>query len=84
MFCVKNESITFKARRDHLLPVEVEDIFLVNVEENANEVAEHAIVASLKRKKVKSTWVKQYLYGTKYRKWGGSPIPRTTHQGHDQ
>ncbi|MCD7464679.1 hypothetical protein HAX54_053226, partial [Datura stramonium] len=66
---VKNESITFKVGRGHLFPIAVGDIFIVNVEKTAADVAEHTIAASPKRKKSKSKWVKQYLCGTKNRKW---------------
>ncbi|MCD7463682.1 hypothetical protein HAX54_051126, partial [Datura stramonium] len=56
MFRVKNKSITFKARRGNLLAVGVGDIFVVNMEKSADEVAEHTIASSPKRKKAKSKW----------------------------
>ncbi|MCD9559763.1 hypothetical protein HAX54_018012 [Datura stramonium] len=76
MFLVKDESITLKARRGHLLPKGVGDIFVVNVEKGVEEVAKCAIFASLKRKKANLTRVKQYLYGTKNRKWVRKSYPK--------
>ncbi|MCE3215752.1 hypothetical protein HAX54_003369 [Datura stramonium] len=64
-FMVKNESITFKAGRGHLLPVGVGDIYVANVVRNEDEGANHAFAASPKEKKAKSKWVKQYLCGSK-------------------
>ncbi|MCD7454895.1 hypothetical protein HAX54_026426 [Datura stramonium] len=40
------------------------------------KIAKHAIVASPKRKKVKSTWVKQYLCVIKSRKWVRKSCPK--------
>ncbi|MCD7469341.1 hypothetical protein HAX54_008283, partial [Datura stramonium] len=45
------------------------DIFVVNMDKSVDEVAEHKIVASPKRKKTKSKWVKQYLCVSKSMKW---------------
>ncbi|MCD7453581.1 hypothetical protein HAX54_021451, partial [Datura stramonium] len=54
----------------------VGDMFVVNVEKSFNEVAEQTIVSSPKRKMSKSTWVKQYLYCTKNRKWERKSHPK--------
>ncbi|MCD9639234.1 hypothetical protein HAX54_023637, partial [Datura stramonium] len=57
-------------------PIGIGYIFVVNVEKGVGKVAEHAIAASPKRKKAKSTWVKQYLCGTKSRKWVRKSHPK--------
>ncbi|MCE3049731.1 hypothetical protein HAX54_045609, partial [Datura stramonium] len=54
----------------------VGDIFMVNVEQGVGKGDEHAIAASSKRKKAKSTWMKQYSYSTKSRKWVRKSHPK--------
>ncbi|MCE3050567.1 hypothetical protein HAX54_047528, partial [Datura stramonium] len=75
MFRVKNESITFKVGKGYLFPIGVGDIFVVNIEKSVDET-EHTIFASPKRKKAKLKWVKQYLCGTKNRKWVRKSRPK--------
>ncbi|MCD7467305.1 hypothetical protein HAX54_004649 [Datura stramonium] len=68
MFQFKDNIITFKSRRGHLLPIGVGDIFVVNVEQEFDKVVEHVVVASPKRKNDISIWVKQYPRSIKSRK----------------
>ncbi|MCD9644834.1 hypothetical protein HAX54_033283, partial [Datura stramonium] len=71
----KNESISFKAGRGHLLPIGVRDICVTNIVRNENEGAKHTFAESLK-KKAKSIWAKQYLYGSKGRMWVRKSHPK--------
>ncbi|MCE3049907.1 hypothetical protein HAX54_046102 [Datura stramonium] len=79
MFQVENESISFKAGRGHLLPMGVDDICMVNAERNEEKRANHIFTSSPKKKKAKFKWVKQYLYGSKDRKWVRKSRPKKTH-----
>ncbi|MCD7470882.1 hypothetical protein HAX54_011072 [Datura stramonium] len=47
------------------MPIRVGGYLVDIVEQGFDKEAEHAIAASSKRNKAKSTWVKQYLCGTK-------------------
>ncbi|MCE3051980.1 hypothetical protein HAX54_051342, partial [Datura stramonium] len=69
MFRVKNESITFKDGKRHLLPIEVGNIYVDNIAKNEIGRAKNVFKGSTKKKKAKTEWVKQYLYGTRIRKW---------------
>ncbi|MCD7469980.1 hypothetical protein HAX54_009479 [Datura stramonium] len=76
MFRVKNERITFKARNDHLLSIDVGNICVDRIIENEMGRAENVAKASPKKKKVKSKWVKQYLFKSKGRKWMRKSHPK--------
>ncbi|MCD9638374.1 hypothetical protein HAX54_022313 [Datura stramonium] len=76
MFRVKDKSITFKVVRGHMLLIRVGDICVFNAEHGIGKVAAHAIATLSKRKKAKSAQVKQYIYGTKGRRWVRKSHPK--------
>ncbi|MCE3051655.1 hypothetical protein HAX54_050448, partial [Datura stramonium] len=71
-----DESITFKVWRGHLFPIGVRDICVANDEQGVGKVVEHVIVALPKRKKALLASLKQYLCGTKGRKWVRKSHPK--------
>ncbi|MCE3215666.1 hypothetical protein HAX54_003158, partial [Datura stramonium] len=53
IFQVKDEKITFKARKNHLLPIDVGNIFVVGMVDDENCKVGHKSKESSKKKKAK-------------------------------